>query len=129
MISSLLRASQLSRTPDMRVATVVWGLAIKTSPPDHRPRDGRLEVQQREAASRNEVTGLRLGLELLGAGEGNRTLVVSLGSSCSTIELHPPRAHSYSLRAHVSSGRLPAVSWHVRARPANPSPSSKSHRP
>ena len=25
-----------------------------------------------------------------GAGEGNRTLVLSLGSSCSTIELHPP---------------------------------------
>jgi hypothetical protein len=25
----------------------------------------------------------------LGAGEGNRTLVVSLGSFCSTIELHP----------------------------------------
>ena len=24
-----------------------------------------------------------------GAGEGNRTLVVSLGSCCSTIELHP----------------------------------------
>jgi hypothetical protein len=26
-----------------------------------------------------------------GAGEGNRTLVVSLGSFCSTIELHPPQ--------------------------------------
>jgi hypothetical protein len=26
----------------------------------------------------------------IGAGEGNRTLVVSLGSFCSTIELHPP---------------------------------------
>ena len=25
-----------------------------------------------------------------GAGEGNRTLVVSLGSFCSAIELHPP---------------------------------------
>ena len=25
----------------------------------------------------------------VGAGEGNRTLVVSLGSFCSTIELHP----------------------------------------
>ncbi len=29
-----------------------------------------------------------------GAGEGNRTLVVSLGSFCSTIELHP-RAKSH----------------------------------
>ena len=26
----------------------------------------------------------------LGAGEGNRTLVVSLEGFCSTIELHPP---------------------------------------
>ena len=30
--------------------------------------------------------------EKLGAGEGNRTLVVSLGSFCSTIELHPRAA-------------------------------------
>ena len=28
--------------------------------------------------------------ELLGAGEGNRTLVISLEGFCSTIELHPP---------------------------------------
>ena len=28
-----------------------------------------------------------------GAGEGNRTLVVSLGSFCSTIELHPRSLH------------------------------------
>jgi hypothetical protein len=31
---------------------------------------------------------------LIGAGEGNRTLVVSLGSFCSTIELHPRSSHS-----------------------------------
>src|SRR5690349_22334314 len=30
-------------------------------------------------------------LPVLGAGEGNRTLVVSLEGFCSTIELHPPR--------------------------------------
>ena len=30
---------------------------------------------------------------LTGAGEGNRTLVVSLGSFCSTIELHPRSLH------------------------------------
>ncbi len=29
--------------------------------------------------------------EPFGAGEGNRTLVSSLGSSHSTIELHPPK--------------------------------------
>ena len=32
-----------------------------------------------------------------GAGEGNRTLVFSLGSCCSTIELHPRRALDRSL--------------------------------
>ena len=38
--------------------------------------------------------------DFAGAGEGNRTLVVSLGSFCSTIELHPhPR--------HLSRGRTP----------------------
>ena len=29
---------------------------------------------------------------MVGAGEGNRTLVVSLGSFCSAIELHPAAA-------------------------------------
>ena len=29
----------------------------------------------------------------IGAGEGNRTLVVSLGSLCSAIELYPRSAH------------------------------------
>ena len=32
-------------------------------------------------------------LFFIGAGEGNRTLVVSLGSFCSTIELHPRSLH------------------------------------
>ena len=31
----------------------------------------------------------RAGFEAVGAGEGNRTLVISLGSYSSTIELHP----------------------------------------
>src|SRR6516164_11568288 len=30
-------------------------------------------------------------LEIVGAGEGNRTLVISLEGFCSTIELHPRR--------------------------------------
>src|SRR5947208_16297420 len=30
-----------------------------------------------------------------GAGEGNRTLVISLEGFCSAIELHPPAATSY----------------------------------
>ena len=37
---------------------------------------------------------VELLLILTGAGEGNRTLVVSLGSFCSTIELHPRCQHS-----------------------------------
>ena len=47
------------------------------------------------AAQRGGATGRRLDPEVSGmpqkneAGEGNRTLVVGLGSRCSTIELHP----------------------------------------
>src|SRR6266513_3490826 len=37
-------------------------------------------------------TALSYVTDFLGAGEGNRTLVVSLGSFCSAIELHPPTA-------------------------------------
>jgi hypothetical protein len=33
-----------------------------------------------------------------GAGEGNRTLVVSLEGFCSTIELHPPCVPLHSIR-------------------------------
>ena len=36
-----------------------------------------------------------------GAGEGNRTLVLSLGSSCSTIELHPQCARAMPRQARV----------------------------
>ena len=35
--------------------------------------------------------------DLVGAGEGNRTLVVSLEGFCSTIELHPPTSTSTAL--------------------------------
>jgi hypothetical protein len=41
-------------------------------------------------------------LKLLGAGEGNRTLVFSLEGCCSTIELHPRAADQLSRQA----GRL-----------------------
>jgi hypothetical protein len=44
--------------------------------------------------SATELHGLNLNLgvsiRFLGAGEGNRTLVISLEGFCSTIELHPP---------------------------------------
>ena len=50
-----------------------------------------------------------------GAGEGNRTLVVSLGSFCSTIELHPRGAHSTRpgrtapIRAAAAAGARPRL--------------------
>ena len=51
--------------------------------------------QAREAAVRQGPKGHGWGRNQAdwraGAGEGNRTLVVSLGSFCSTIELHPHR--------------------------------------
>src|SRR5258707_3480514 len=37
-------------------------------------------------------------LKLLGAGEGNRTLVFSLEGCCSTIELHPRTGHPLTRR-------------------------------
>src|SRR5262245_50502727 len=40
-------------------------------------------------AIRNEVGQMTQVLEMIGAGEGNRTLVISLEGCCSTIELHP----------------------------------------
>ena len=39
-----------------------------------------------------------------GAGEGNRTLVFSLGSCCSTIELHPRRRHASDGASAISGG-------------------------
>jgi hypothetical protein len=48
--------------------------------------------QLSEAPScQNDVTAMVQLLENIGAGEGNRTLVISLEGCCSTIELHPHR--------------------------------------
>ena len=44
----------------------------------------------RRAQGRRSITRQAPGLSCYGAGEGNRTLVVSLEGFCSTIELHPP---------------------------------------
>jgi hypothetical protein len=38
-------------------------------------------------------------IENFGAGEGNRTLVISLEGCCSTIELHPRRGDSHRTSA------------------------------
>jgi hypothetical protein len=37
----------------------------------------------------NGMSGMAQVVENVGAGEGNRTLVISLEGCCSTIELHP----------------------------------------
>ena len=49
-------------------------------------------------------------LEKVGAGEGNRTLVISLEGFCSTIELHPraattPRARKIAHQGKAARGR------------------------
>src|SRR5277367_4691947 len=48
---------------------------------------------------------LRLRREA-GAGEGNRTLVISLEGCCSTIELHPPKFECLPRLTHSSSGSV-----------------------
>ena len=48
---------------------------------------------------------MRQVLENIGAGEGNRTLVISLEGCCSTIELHPQKS---------SSGTLPSPTAFVQ---------------
>src|SRR5579864_2491221 len=50
--------------------------------------EGKRSLARSRSASRACIA-LDNRLILFGAGEGNRTLVVSLGSFCSTIELHP----------------------------------------
>src|SRR4030081_2941419 len=46
--------------------------------------------------------------ETIGAGEGNRTLVISLEGCCSTIELHPHRGRERPAR-HPASVIRPAL--------------------
>jgi hypothetical protein len=43
-------------------------------------------------------------IENIGAGEGNRTLVISLEGCCSTIELHPRRRKPHDNTELSSSG-------------------------
>jgi hypothetical protein len=46
-------------------------------------------------------------IENIGAGEGNRTLVISLEGCCSTIELHPHRPHTLGALAALGQEREP----------------------
>ena len=47
------------------------------------------------------------GSRTAGAGEGNRTLVISLEGFCSAIELHPPRLPDTSLHPFLSPPTQP----------------------
>src|SRR5881275_780930 len=48
----------------------------------------------------------------IGAGEGNRTLIISLEGCCSTIELHPPNSTSFS--THHSDFSAHSLGLHTR---------------
>jgi|SRR5580658_4297139 hypothetical protein len=52
------------------------------------------------------VRGAAQMVEKIGAGEGNRTLVISLEGCCSTIELHPRLARA----SQVCTGSAPRAS-------------------
>src|SRR6187397_950606 len=61
---------------------------------------------------RDGVSAFGWNVGQTGAGEGNRTLVVSLGSFCSTIELHP---RSLDLSAGNGPFRQDAGGWALPA--------------
>ena len=50
-------------------------------------------TRESKSAARTVAPGTGVGSMQSGAGEGDRTLVLSLGSFCSTIELHPRKRH------------------------------------
>src|SRR5262245_43589940 len=54
---------------------------------------------------RNELGQMNQVFENIGAGEGNRTLVISLEGCCSTIELHPRRPRCAALRRAAAARR------------------------
>ena len=60
---------------------------------------------KRQPSVRNGGLPMRQAFEKIGAGEGNRTLVISLEGCCSTIELHPQKS---------SSGTLPSPTAFVQ---------------
>ena len=49
----------------------------------------RVKVIEPNGERREQTYNARVASYEVGAGEGNRTLVLSLEGSCSTIELHP----------------------------------------
>src|SRR5580698_4425577 len=66
--------------------------ALPMSNPSSRSFRGSADIGTLSSQSASE--GLPTGTQRaqVGAGEGNRTLVISLEGFCSTIELHPPQS-------------------------------------
>ena len=62
-------------------------------------------VKEQQPLVRTEDCEMAQVIEKTGAGEGNRTLVISLEGCCSTIELHPQKS---------SSGTLPSPTAFVQ---------------
>ena len=63
---------------------------------------GQFVRMSSSTACQNGPTTMTQVIENIGAGEGNRTLVISLEGCCSTIELHPRRRHSHRTSAICS---------------------------
>ena len=80
-----------TRTPHHRKAKLGVIMAHFASRPTELPlpRNSSLPHLIVQSPARRPVTSQRI--EMIGAGEGNRTLVISLEGCCSTIELHPRR--------------------------------------
>ena len=103
-------------------------IALEIGQPCTRPPFTRRYRHVLQSVAREEQPGTEYGefqaLSLeSGAGEGNRTLVVSLEGFCSTIELHPqfndlaaPQKSFYNLFYNKSRNYSP---WHIRLRGVN----------
>jgi hypothetical protein len=58
------------------------------------PRKANIGLKTKAGPGLDFQAGRRSEIKRIGAGEGNRTLVISLEGFCSTIELHPRDAHT-----------------------------------
>jgi hypothetical protein len=65
---------------------------------------------EQKAACQNGAMIMAQVLEKIGAGEGNRTLVISLEGFCSTIELHP-HSQLYWLSRSIRYTSISSSMW------------------
>ena len=92
-VRELTRALTQDEETRMQTAPILRGLIDRVKiAPSSTSRGVEIEVSGRLASILALATGKEVPSAMYaagGAGEGNRTLVVSLGSFCSAIELHP----------------------------------------